>query len=313
MRSIMAVAVLCVGMVSLGADGKNGIKDPQNNGNRKPPGFSPGPYAPPVPNPTKVQRSGGSSTTFPEGGKDFAGSAMDENARFLWIKPGTFKMGSTEITDPDRAPVNETQHVVTLSAGFWLLDHEVTWQEYFAVTKRIYDPKNKDNPATGVSWDDANNFCQKLTLMDRELKKISANLAYRLPTEAEWEFACRAETETAVYVNYENREDALNAIAWWKKNSSSCTHDVRLKIPNAWNLYDMLGNVSEWCSDWYGGDYSSGPVTNPKGPGSGSGRVYRGGTFGGGTESIRSANRNWAIPGYRSNSLGFRPALSPVQ
>lgn len=312
MRTIVIVAVLCLGMVSLGADGKNGTKDPKNTGSRKPSGSSENLSNPSSPKSTKVLLSGGLLKTFPEEGKDFAGSAMDETARFVWIKPGTFKMGSTEGTDPDRSFVDETQHVVTLTNGFWLLDHEVTCFEYFAATKRLYAAKNKNIPVTQVSWDEAIKFCEKLTQMDQELKKISPNQAYRLPTEAEWEYACRAGTETAVYLDY-TREDALNAIAWWKRNSSTCTHDVRLKVPNAWNLYDMLGNVAEWCSDWYEGDYPSGTVTNPKGPVSGRGRVYRGGTFGSEPLQIRSARRDWSTPGYRSNSLGFRPVLSRVQ
>jgi formylglycine-generating enzyme required for sulfatase activity len=142
-----------------------------------------------------------------------------------------------------------------------------------------------------------------------------------LPSEAEWEYACRAGTTTAVYYNVGDRHRELDAIAWWNWNAGDKTHPVKQKLPNAFGLYDMIGNVWEWCFDWYG-DYPSGDVTDPKGPNSEEGylRVYRGGGWGSGgswdvdlSGNPRSACRAKYVPSYLFSNLGFRPALSPVR
>ena len=134
---------------------------------------------------------------------------------------------------------------------------------------------------------------------------------FRLPTEAEWEYACRAGTTTAVYVNYGDRNRELGDIAWWDWNSGNATRNVGKKLPNAWGLYDMIGNVWEWCWDRYG-FYPTGSVTDPTGPSSGSVRVRRGGSWDCVAGNVRSAARGYD-PGRRFNSLGFRPALSSVR
>ncbi|MBM3903474.1 MAG: formylglycine-generating enzyme family protein [Verrucomicrobia bacterium] len=128
--------------------------------------------------------------------------------------------------------------------------------------------------------------------------------AYRLPTEAEWEYAARAGTTGARY-------GELDTIAWWYGNAGNQTHPVKQKAPNAWGLYDMLGNVWEWCSDW-SGEYPTGSVTDPTGPNSGSVRVIRGGSWSDGARDARSADRDGRVPGARG-LLGFRPALSSVR
>ena len=122
----------------------------------------------------------------------------------------------------------------------------------------------------------------------------------RLPTEAEWEYACRAGTTGARY-------GKLGEVAWYEDNSDGETHRVGTKAPNAWGLYDMLGNVWEWCQDWHG-SYPSGPVTDPTGPSTGSYRVYRGGSWDFAAGGVRAAYRGGDSPGYRNVDLGFRVA-----
>ena len=259
-------------------------------------------------------------------GSDFEGSSLglvrNPKGPFKWIPPGTFQMGSTAVTDPDRSE-DETPHMVTLTQGFWLLDHEVTQQEYQAI--KGYNPSHfPDNellvkvygllrPVDQVSWDDAVDFCNKLTEKDRKEGRIAPNQEYRLPSEAEWEYACRAGTTTALYYNDGDRNRELDVIAWWDWNSRGKTGPVKQKLPNAFGLYDMMGNVWELCFDLYGA-YPSGAATDPKGASSGVLRVIRGGSWSSDAKDVRSASRNFIIPGLSApNYLGFRPALSPVR
>jgi len=223
---------------------------------------------------------------------------------FVWIQPGTFLMGSP-LGEEGRSD-RELQHTVTLSQGFWLSDHEVTQSEYWSVmgSNPSFFTGDLNRPVETVSWDDAVRYCQKLTEQARAAGLITAQEAYRLPTEAEWEYAARAGTTGAWY-------GELDAIAWWSGNSGGQTRPVKQKAPNAWGLYDMIGNVWEWCSDWYGA-YPIGSVTDPIGPSSGTDRVDRGGGWGSGAERVRSAYRDGDDPGARM-TLGFRPALSSVR
>ncbi len=225
-------------------------------------------------------------------------------AGFVWIPPGTFVMGSPT-SELGRA-ADEVQHTVTLTQGFWLSDHEVTQAEYQAIMGNNPSWFRGDSlPVEQVMWDEAVAYCQKLTERDRAAGRISAQQAYRLPTEAEWEYAARAGTTGA-------RHGELDAIAWWHVNSGLETHEVKGKQPNAWGLYDMIGNVLEWCGDWYGG-YPTGSVTDPTGPSSVSNRVNRGGSCFSGAGFARSAKRDMDGPGSRHYDLGFRPALSSIR
>ena len=148
-------------------------------------------------------------------------------------------------------------------------------------------------------------FCRKLSELPEERK---AERVYRLPTEAEWEYACRAGTTTKY--SFGEDEKLLGDYGWFDGNSDEQTHPVGQKKPNAWGLYDMHGNAWEWCSDWLG-EYPYGEVTNPKGPSSGSNRVIRGGCWYDPGRRCPSANRFWSIPSRRIMVLGFRLALSP--
>ena len=238
------------------------------------------------------------------------------------IPKGTFMMGAPP-TEPDSSD-DETQHVVTLTKDFYLGMYEVTQAEYQKVmgtnpsdfkgdkvaerhpqTGRVVKKVDSANhPVESVSWEDAVAFCKKLSDLPEEK---AAGRVYRLPTEAEWEHACRAGSTTS-YSFGEDRQE-VREYAWINSNSGSRTHPVVEKKPNAWGLYDMQGNVWEWCSDWYG-PYPDVPTTDPVGPSTGSFRVRRGGGWYDVATYCRSASRYWPYPSLQSNFLGFRVALS---
>ncbi|MDG2390934.1 MAG: formylglycine-generating enzyme family protein, partial [Planctomycetaceae bacterium] len=202
----------------------------------------------------------------------------------------------------------ETPHQVTLTKAFELGVYEVTQEQYEAVMGENPSRfKGAQNPVEKVSWDDAVEFCRKLSALPAE---TSPGYVYRLPTEAEWEYACRAGT-TTVY-SFGDSESDLGDYAWYNKNSGNTTHPVGGRKPNAWGLYDMHGNVWEWCQDRYG-DLPSGSVTDPLGASSGSGRVYRGGSWSNFSGICRSAFRIRFTPVNRNLTSGFRVLRSSVK
>ncbi len=206
------------------------------------------------------------------------------------IRPGIFTMGSDKGGD-------ERAHQVTLTKPFYLGKTEVTqeqWQQVMGGNPSEF--KDAKNPVENVSWDDCQEFVVKLR------KKVPGQM-FRLPTEAEWEYSCRAGT-TGDYAGN------LDDMAWYDGNSGSKTHPVGQKKPNAWGLYDMHGNVWEWCAGWYG-DYPNGAVTDPTGPNTGSSRVVRGGFWFGDGTNCRSAYRLRGAPGIRDFIMGFRVAAVP--
>ena len=232
--------------------------------------------------------------------------------KMVRIKPGTFVMGSPE-SEPGRQ-IDEVQHTVKITKAFYLSQTPITQAQWKAVMGN--NPSNfqgDDLPVECVSWDDAVAFCQKLSA--REHKK------YRLPTEAEWEYACRAGTMTEYYTG--NGTAALDRAGWYGGNSNyipvesmffgtttttgAGTHPVAQKVPNAWGLYDMHGNVWQWCSD-YVGEYT-GDAENPTGPTTGRYRVLRGGSWYANPQLCRSAYRCDNVPDRRGSDFGFRIAL----
>ena len=226
------------------------------------------------------------------------------------IPAGKFTMGSPE-GEKDRDK-NEAQVSVTLTKSFWLGKTEVTQGQWKSVMgSEPWDRKgdvkaDKDNPATHVNWDDATEFCKTLTATERKSGKLKANEEYRLPTEAQWEYACRAGTTTAF--SFGDDESKLGEYAWFgfagNTRGEKYAHTVGMKKPNPWGLHDMHGNVFEWCSDWYGEKLSSG--VDPVGPNAGSTRVIRGGFWCDSASGCRSALRYYYIPSYRNNYSGFR-------
>jgi formylglycine-generating enzyme required for sulfatase activity len=225
-------------------------------------------------------------------------NSIGVNLRLL--PAGTFMMGDAG-GEPNNKP-----HRVTLTKPFYMGVHEVTnaqWKQVMGSVPSNW--KDDDHPVEMVSWMDAVEFCGKLSALPAERK---AGRAYRLPTEAEWEYACRAGTTTKY--SFGDDEKLLGDYGWFPGNSGRRTHPVGLKKPNAWGLYDMHGNVWEWCSDW-SGDYPDGEVTNPHGPSLGSYRANRGGGWSFNAGICRSALRDGGFPSYRFDDLGFRLALSP--
>lgn len=231
-------------------------------------------------------------------------------ARLVWIPAGTFLMGSPA-TEQDRLPDEGPQTQVTLAKGFFIGVHEVTQAEYAAVTG--INPSafigDTNRPVEQVSWSDATNFCRLLTEQESAAGKLPSGYEYRLPTEAEWEYACRAGTTTRFYYGDDPGYSQLADYAWYDANSSGTTHPAGQKQPNGRALYDLSGNVWEWCSDWYGA-YSGGAVVDPQGPASSSnGRVIRGGSWFFGGWSCRSAQRHYSAPTNKLNQVGFRVVL----
>ena len=222
---------------------------------------------------------------------------------FKYIPPGTFTMGSA----PDELgrDNDETQHQVTLTQGFYMQTTGITqgqWKAVMGSNPSYFTSCGNNCPVELVSWDDVQTFISKMNQRGEG--------TYRLPTEAEWEYGARADSTTA-FANGDITETGcgldpnLNAMGWYCYNSGDTTHPVAQKAPNAWGLYDMHGNVWEYCQDWYG-DYPAGSVTNPTGPISGSYRVLRGGSLYDLAVYCRSAFRAYEKPGSGGSNLGAR-------
>jgi formylglycine-generating enzyme required for sulfatase activity len=223
----------------------------------------------------------------------------------LPVPAGSFVMGS-EDGDGDEKPVT----TVTISRKFWLGKYEVTQGEWKAVME-INPSSSKGDllPVERVTWEDCQEFLRKLNARERAAGNLPAGYEYGLPTEAEWEYACRAGT-TGKWVSGDS-EEGLAEYAWYDANSGKKTHDVGTKKANGWGFHDMHGNVWEWCSDWKG-DYLGGSVTDPTGPKTGSHRVNRGGGWSNTSGYCRSAYRTWNPVADRGSDLGFRLALRGV-
>ena len=214
------------------------------------------------------------------------------------VRGGTFRMGATPEQGGDAESDEKPVHRVTLSS-YYIGKTEVTQALWEAVMgSNPSEFKGDDLPVEQVSW----NVCQEFI---RKLNALTGQ-NFRLPTEAEWEFACRGGNNSRGY-KYSG-SNYIDNVAWYCLNSGEKTHPVATKLPNELGIYDMSGNVDEWCSDWYGG-YTSGAQTNPKGPYDGSYRVYRGGSWGFNVWCCRSSFRYSDYPTYRNFILGLRLVL----
>ena len=250
------------------------------------------------------------------------------DTNLVFIQPGTFTMGSPT-NEPERFS-DEVQRTVTISRGFWMEKFLVTQGDYLSLmaTNPSYFTSahgysdDLTRPVEEVSWYDATNYCALRTQQERAGGLIPTNYVYRLPTESEWEYADRAGTTTAFYLgsglysgqaNFDGQYEydasvgtIYNASGIWLQQTTA----VGSYAANPWRLYDMIGDVFEWCQDWYG-PYPAGSVTDPQGAVTGSGRVFRGGDWDHYARTCRSAYRNYNSPGNRYFYIGFRVLLAP--
>ena len=247
------------------------------------------------PGKNEEKRSANPPTTLPAAAEAKSTWIEGENnlsLGFIWIEPGTFVMGSPR-PESDRDNNEGPQTRVTISRGFWMAIHEVTQREFSRVMH--HNPsrfKGDLLPVEQVSWFVATNYCATLTIQERAAGRLLDDYSYRLPTEAEWEFACRAGTRTRFSYGDDPGYANLGKYGWVRSNSGNQTHPVGQELPNPWGLKDMYGNVFEWCSTWYAA-YPGGSVTDPTGPSSGSNRAMRGGSwlyFGGDCRSAARGN-----------------------
>jgi formylglycine-generating enzyme required for sulfatase activity len=218
-----------------------------------------------------------------------------------WIPPGQFLRGSP-VTEPGREP-DEALHSVILPHGFFLTETPCTqaqWSRIMAANpSRFHGP---DLPVEQVNWEEAREYARRLTEFHRREGRIAAGWRWDLPTEAQWEYACRVR-KPGVY------HGPIEAVAWYQANSGKRTHPVGGRPPNGWGLRDMHGNVAKWCLDWYG-PYPSDMVRQPAGPLFGTFRVYRGGGWSDEARCCRSAFRGRSVPDFRSSNIGFSLVLS---
>ena len=226
---------------------------------------------------------------------------------FVLIPGGTFWIGSAD-DDEDASDSEKPCHEVIISRQFYLGKYPVTQAQWKTVMGN--NPSRCEGekcPVETVSWNDVQEFIRKLN-------KMEGHGRYRLPTEAEWEYVCRAGSTTAYC--FGNDRDKLGDYAWYGdnsrhwKNGEYGTHPVGKKKPNAWGLYDMHGNVWEWVQDWYG-EYRDGSVKDPQGPSAGESRVLRGGSWFNHAKCCRSVSRGGRSPDSRCDDYGFRLALFP--
>jgi formylglycine-generating enzyme required for sulfatase activity len=261
------------------------------------------------------------------GTRFYRATAMETPINMVFIPPGTFRMGSPDNEEGRFAPYEGPQREVIISRGFWIGKCEVTQGEYEAVMGVNPSWYNGDRtieagidfgtdptrPVEQVSWSDAVAYCVRRTQSERDAGTLPAGSGYRLPTEAEWEYACRAWTSTRFSYGDDPHYSGFDNYAWCYFPDQR-PHPVGQKLPNPWGLYDMHGNVSEWCQDWFG-EYRGEIAVDPQGPqmDSSRNRILRGGDCNSSPQDCRSASRNVSFPESRWRSIGFRVVLAPSQ
>lgn len=252
---------------------------------------------------------------------------VDGPTNMVWIPPGTFTMGSPS-NEVERSRDEGPQTVVTLTRGFFMGKYEVTQGEY--IDQMGNNPSHftngADYPVEQVTWIEATNYCTRLTERERGAGWLPVGWVYRLPTEAEWEYACRAGTTSAFHYGpaLHSGMANFNARAEYDSSLGSMSNDSGVSLgrttrvgsyeANGWGLCDMHGNVCEWCANWWSSSLPGGRVVDPQGPSSDSNRGIRGGSWSLVGRACRSAYRsNGYSPGNRSYFLGFRVVLAPTQ
>ena len=246
------------------------------------------PASGPAPAPAVAPKAAAILPAAPKPGDMFTNSV---GMKFVYVPPGEFRMGSPT-NEPGRHD-DELPHTVKISRGFWVGQMEVTqnqWKKVMGFNRAA--PEGDDLPASKLSWAQAFDFCRRLRQAD--------GLAYNLPTEAQWEYACRAGSKGAYSAGQ------ADDVAWHMDNSDETPHPVGGKKPNAWGFYDMHGNAAEWCRDFYARDPGSHPIVDPQGPAEGTARVVRGGSWGHFPRACRSAARASFNPAYPLERVGLR-------
>lgn len=257
--------------------------------------------------------SSASSSSRPGSHTDFTEEAWGINMKMIWVEGGDFLMGCTSEQGGDCGNGEKNVRRVTVD-GYWIGMCEVTQSQWEKVVgTSVYQQKNKANPQGSmsgvgpdypmyyVSWDEAMEFCRLLS--------NKTGKTYTLPTEAQWEYAARGGNK-ADGTKYAG-SNMVDAVAWYTDNSGRSTHPVGTKRGNSLGIYDMSGNVWEWCKDWYSSSYTSYDTNNPTGPSSGSDRVRRGGSWFNDAWCCRVSDRASSTPSNRAYSLGFRIVLLP--
>jgi len=239
-------------------------------------------------------------------GKPYTVEAID--MKMEWIPPGRFTMGSHP-SEVGHHLEEETLHMVIHSQGFWMGAYEVNQKQFLQLMGENPSTFQDENmPAHKVDWHDALEFCEILTDQEKRDKRIPDNWKFNLPTEAQWEYACRADATTAYH--FGNSVDDLARFCWFNDNSKGSPKPVGLKRPNDWGLYDIHGNVGEWCYDWYGKRYPPDRSVDPITEKGSEKKVFRGGTYTDIPERCRSAHRHKIEPDTRNPWIGFRVVLT---
>jgi formylglycine-generating enzyme required for sulfatase activity len=267
------------------------------------------------------RQAGSGETSGPSSGESWTIPNM--GLSFVYVEPGSFQMGSND--EDNEKPV----HTVTISQGFWMGCTEVTnglYQSFLRETNydgskeadrdylrhhrdwSVYASTEATYPIVAVSWRNALALCAWLTDVEQKAGRLPSDYEYRLPTEAQWEYAARGGHKSRGYTF--SGSNNIDEVAWHAINSGDHTHPVGQKESNELGLFDMSGNVWEWCLDRYG-EYPSGPVTNPAGPATGSNRVFRGGSWIYLASYCRMAFRHNNTPTLVSTNIGFRVVLAP--
>ncbi len=225
----------------------------------------------------------------------------DFGLELLPMQPGSFRQG-----DEKGYLTERPEHQVSLTRPFWIGRFPVTQMQYWLLTRKCPSYFVGEHlPVETVSWQDALEFCRRLTERERVAGRIPSTLYFRLPTESEWEYCCRAPSIGASDFGTGDDPAFLSQYAWFEGNSGGMTHQVGTVAPNRFGLYDMLGNAAEWCMDWYA-PYTAADAVDPTGPESGNRRVRRGGGWSSTARRCRASDRVGVSPDCRSALIGFR-------
>ena len=250
-------------------------------------------------NPQKVEQD-----ILPEG-KPY--TVPELNLKMIWVPAGKFMMGSPK-SEPGHQTEEENLHQVIISRGFWVGQFEITQSQYEMMMGEnpsiIVDPRM---PVQKVSWENAMEFCKELTSREMQEDRLPEHWIFNLPTEAQWEYACRADISGPFHFGYET--DELADYAWFHENSSGSPKPGGLKKPNSWGIHDMHGNLGEWCFDWYGKVYPPDGSVDPITEKASRFKVFRGGTYTDLAERCRAAYRNRIEPSVSNPWIGFRVVL----